>query len=69
MISHLAFQLIISWKDLTIALEEAEAMKLSLPGLALVKQLYIAIRKAMVKFFRKPGIIPRFKGFPMEMII
>jgi len=28
-------------KDLTIALEEAAAMKLSLPGLALVKQLYI----------------------------
>ncbi|MDB5245949.1 MAG: oxidoreductase [Segetibacter sp.] len=31
-------------KDLTIALEEAEAMKLSLPGLALVKQLYISIQ-------------------------
>lgn len=31
-------------KDLTIALEEAEAMKLSLPGLALVKQLYITIQ-------------------------
>jgi 3-hydroxyisobutyrate dehydrogenase len=31
-------------KDLTIALEEAEAMKLSLPGLALVKQLYISMQ-------------------------
>ena len=31
-------------KDLTIALEEAEAMRLSLPGLALVKQLYITIQ-------------------------
>ncbi|MCW3089447.1 MAG: oxidoreductase [Ferruginibacter sp.] len=31
-------------KDLTIGLEEAEAMKLSLPGLALVKQLYISIQ-------------------------
>jgi 3-hydroxyisobutyrate dehydrogenase len=31
-------------KDLTIALEEAEAMKISLPGLALVKQLYISIQ-------------------------
>lgn len=31
-------------KDLTIALEEAEVMKLSLPGLALVKQLYISIQ-------------------------
>ncbi|MBC7826528.1 MAG: NAD(P)-dependent oxidoreductase [Chitinophagaceae bacterium] len=31
-------------KDLTIALEEAEAMKLSLPGLALVKQLYLSIQ-------------------------
>jgi glycerate kinase len=31
-------------KDLTIALEEAEAMKLSLPGLALVKQLYITVQ-------------------------
>jgi 3-hydroxyisobutyrate dehydrogenase len=35
-------------KDLTIALEEAEAMNLSLPGLALVKQLYMSI-KAMGK--------------------
>jgi 3-hydroxyisobutyrate dehydrogenase len=35
-------------KDLTIALEEAEAMRLSLPGLALVKQLYLSI-KAMGK--------------------
>lgn len=31
-------------KDLTIALEEAETMKLSLPGLALVKQLYLSIQ-------------------------
>ena len=31
-------------KDLTIGLEEAEAMKLSLPGLALVKQLYVSIQ-------------------------
>lgn len=31
-------------KDLTIALEEAEAMKISLPGLALVKQLYITVQ-------------------------
>ena len=31
-------------KDLTIGLEEAEAMKLSLPGLALVKQLYLSIQ-------------------------
>lgn len=31
-------------KDLTIALEEAEAMQLSLPGLALVKQLYLSIQ-------------------------
>ncbi len=31
-------------KDLTIALEESEAMKLSLPGLALVKQLYLSIQ-------------------------
>lgn len=31
-------------KDLTIGLEEAEAMKLSLPGLSLVKQLYITIQ-------------------------
>ena len=30
-------------KDLSIALEEAEAMRLSLPGLALVKQLYLSI--------------------------
>jgi 3-hydroxyisobutyrate dehydrogenase len=30
-------------KDLNIALEEAETMKISLPGLALVKQLYITI--------------------------
>lgn len=35
-------------KDLTIALEEAEAMNLSLPGLALVKQLYLTV-KAMGK--------------------
>lgn len=31
-------------KDLSIALEEAETMKLSLPGLALVKQLYVAVQ-------------------------
>ena len=31
-------------KDLTIALEEAEAMQLSLPGLALVKQLYVSVQ-------------------------
>lgn len=31
-------------KDLSICLEEAEAMKLSLPGLALVKQLYISLQ-------------------------
>ncbi len=31
-------------KDLTIALEEAEAMRLSLPGLALVKQLYLSLQ-------------------------
>ncbi|MEO6230520.1 MAG: NAD(P)-dependent oxidoreductase [Ferruginibacter sp.] len=31
-------------KDLNIALEEAEAMKLSLPGLALAKQLYISVQ-------------------------
>jgi 3-hydroxyisobutyrate dehydrogenase len=31
-------------KDLTIALEEAEAMRLCLPGLALVKQLYLSIQ-------------------------
>ncbi len=31
-------------KDLKIALEEAEAMQLSLPGLALVKQLYLAVQ-------------------------
>lgn len=31
-------------KDMTIALEEAEAMQLSLPGLALVKQLYISLK-------------------------
>ncbi len=31
-------------KDLNIALEEADAMKLSLPGLALVKQLYVTIQ-------------------------
>lgn len=31
-------------KDLKIALEEAEMMKLSLPGLALVKQLYLAVQ-------------------------
>lgn len=30
-------------KDLNIALEEAEAMRLSLPGLALVKQLYMTL--------------------------
>lgn len=35
-------------KDLSIALEEAEAMNLSLPGLALVKQLYLTV-KAMGK--------------------
>jgi len=35
-------------KDMSIALEEAEAMKLSLPGLALVKQLYLSL-KAMGK--------------------
>lgn len=35
-------------KDLSIGLEEAEAMQLSLPGLALAKQLYISI-KAMGK--------------------
>jgi 3-hydroxyisobutyrate dehydrogenase len=31
-------------KDLGIALEEAEAMKLSLPGLALVKQMYLSLQ-------------------------
>lgn len=31
-------------KDLTIALEEADTFKLSLPGLALVKQLYTSIQ-------------------------
>jgi 3-hydroxyisobutyrate dehydrogenase len=31
-------------KDLNIALEEADAMQLSLPGLALVKQLYVTIQ-------------------------
>ena len=31
-------------KDLTIALEEAEAMGIALPGLALVKQLYISVQ-------------------------
>jgi 3-hydroxyisobutyrate dehydrogenase len=31
-------------KDLRIALEEADAMQLSLPGLALVKQLYTAVQ-------------------------
>lgn len=31
-------------KNLTIALEEAEVMKVSLPGLALVKQLYITVQ-------------------------
>ncbi len=31
-------------KDLGIALEEAEAMDLSLPGLALVRQLYISLK-------------------------
>jgi len=31
-------------KDLSIALEEAEAMNLSLPGLALAKQLYISLK-------------------------
>lgn len=31
-------------KDMGIALEEAEAMKLSLPGLALVKQLYVSVQ-------------------------
>lgn len=31
-------------KDLNIALEEAEAMQLSLPGLALVKQLYVTVQ-------------------------
>ncbi|MEP7107487.1 MAG: NAD(P)-dependent oxidoreductase [Ferruginibacter sp.] len=31
-------------KDITIALEESEAMRLSLPGLALVKQLYLSIQ-------------------------
>src|SRR5438046_4582891 len=35
-------------KDRSIALEEGEAMKLSLPGLALVKQLYLSL-KAMDK--------------------
>jgi len=37
MIDHLV-------KDLGIALEEAEEMKISLPGLALVKQLYISLQ-------------------------
>jgi len=31
-------------KDLRIALEEADSMQLSLPGLALVKQLYISVQ-------------------------
>jgi 3-hydroxyisobutyrate dehydrogenase len=31
-------------KDMGIALEEAEAMGLSMPGLALVKQLYVAVK-------------------------
>lgn len=31
-------------KDLTIILEEAEAMRLSLPGVALVKQLYLSLQ-------------------------
>ena len=31
-------------KDLSIALEEAEAMRLSLPGLAMVKQLYLSLQ-------------------------
>jgi len=30
-------------KDMKIALEEAERMKISLPGLSLVKQLYVAL--------------------------
>ena len=32
-------------KDLSIALEEAEAMQLSLPGLSLVKQLYMSLQE------------------------
>ena len=31
-------------KDMGIALKEAEQMELSLPGLALVKQLYLAVQ-------------------------
>jgi 3-hydroxyisobutyrate dehydrogenase len=31
-------------KDLGIAIEEAEAMNLSLPGLALVKQMYLSLQ-------------------------
>lgn len=31
-------------KDINIALQEAEAMRLSLPGLALVKQLYVSVQ-------------------------
>jgi 3-hydroxyisobutyrate dehydrogenase len=31
-------------KDMSIALKESEAMGLSLPGLALVKQLYLAVQ-------------------------
>ena len=31
-------------KDMGIALQEAEAAKLSLPGLALVRQLYVALQ-------------------------
>jgi 3-hydroxyisobutyrate dehydrogenase len=31
-------------KDMGIALAEAERMKLSLPGLALAKQLYVALQ-------------------------
>ncbi len=31
-------------KDLAIALEEAEAMRISLPGLALAKQLYVSVQ-------------------------
>jgi 3-hydroxyisobutyrate dehydrogenase len=33
-------------KDLTIALEEAETMQLSLPGLSLAKQLYMSLQAA-----------------------
>ncbi len=45
-------------KDLGIALEEAELMNLSLPGLALAKQLYLSVMAMGKRHKRNTGTLP-----------